>query len=337
MNDRRPERPRQRVRFSEQEWEDAAERVLLEMLAREESVTIREIEARGSDRVYDPEVWPHPINPHHFTNARNRLGDRIVETAEPSTGHPVPISTWSLRPRYGQSEAIKRTAARKRLLTARHAGWAKRGSVVKGVARGLIGGAGEDAAHAAMLEAQTAGIITRVSGATRTVLRLATPGEIDNTAWYLDESTDSPVPILIVVEVKNTRDWHYPNSREMLHFLEKAATIQADHPDVLMMPLFAARQCQYTTWALGQEHGFLPASAKHQVVKGDFELTPERFEEVRAGLGFEDMILTSDPTPQLRGLMATSIPKYALERAELWAEHHHLYLPGSAVDPASLF
>jgi hypothetical protein len=62
-------------------WDDAAEVVLLDMLNTHYAVTVSEIEARGSDRVYNTLLWPRPINPHHFTLALREMCSRLLTYA----------------------------------------------------------------------------------------------------------------------------------------------------------------------------------------------------------------------------------------------------------------
>ncbi len=124
-------------------WDEAAKTVILSMLDSHYAMTASEMEARSSDRVWNAMVWPWVINPHHLTNARNALAAAggIESTSAPTRSHPDPIITWSRPPTHGIQRLILDTAARKRLLTARHAGWGKRG----GAGRGLIGRADIDA------------------------------------------------------------------------------------------------------------------------------------------------------------------------------------------------
>lgn len=153
--------PKRRPPGDPEVWDEAAKAVLLDMLDTHHAMTVSEIEARGSDRTYDALKWPWPINPHHFTNARSQLAiSGVIESTSASTrSHPGPIITWSRPATRGIGRRIANAAARKRLLTARHAGWAQRG----GAGRGLIGRAGEDAVATAMIEASN---ISHVSGST---------------------------------------------------------------------------------------------------------------------------------------------------------------------------
>lgn len=305
-------------------WEEAAKKVLLDMLDDQYAVTVSEIEARGSDRTWNPLLWPWPINPHHFTNARVDLADTgdIEPASAPTRSHLDPIITWSRPPTRGNRRRILSAAARKRLLTARHAGWARRG----GAGRGLIGRAGEDAVHTAMTEAPN---ISQVSGSTNELLDISLPGELDNSAFYVDLTT-TPTAITIMVEVKNTRSWYYADDVAVLRFLAKASHVQQERPEALVLPVFICRQFQYKLWELGERHGFLPAKVENQLVQRDSDLSQESINQVANELGYGDLRLGNAPTNRHRGIFNTSIPRYARTYAERWRLHHVEYL---ATDP----
>ena len=187
-------------------WREHAPAVVVDLLATHHAVTVREMEARAADRVWNPMVCPYPIQPHHLTNARQELaavGD-IVPTSLPTRSHPEPITTWSLPVRRGLTGLIEDTAARKRLLTARHNGWSERG----GAGRGLIGKAGEDAMAGALADPGCP--LTNVTGSTNEALGLDLNvtglGEIDNSGFYVDQTDlGAPSLIYVMIEVKNTR------------------------------------------------------------------------------------------------------------------------------------
>lgn len=302
-------------------WDEAAKTVLLEMFQTHHALTASEVEARGSDRTYNPRTWPWPINPHHFTNARNELaaaGD-IEPTSAPTRSHADPITTWSLPPVRGIGRHILSAAARKRLLTARHAGWAQRG----GAGRGLIGRAGEDAVATAMADAPN---ISHVSGSTTTLLGVPLLGELDNSGFYVDTSGPVPTVVTLMVEIKNTRSWFYADDVAVLRFLAKAAQFQHNRPELLVLPVFICRQVQYQLWERGEQHGFLPARVLNQLVLPDSDLTQDSLNEVANELGYGDLRLGNAPSNYHRGIFTKAIPKRARPLAERWRHHHTDYL-----------
>lgn len=318
-------------RYSPEQYHEAAKRVWLDVLRVEHAVTMNEIEARAADRTWNPQVWSTPIDPHHFTNARKELhaAGLIESAAEPTTSHPAPIMTWSLVPRYGLKTKIANAAARKRLLTARHAGWSKRG----GARIGLVGRAGENALMAALHSAESR--LTQASGSVTSVLdvNLMRWGEVDACAYYVDVSNpqSGPVAITVMFEVKNTRDWYYADDDAVLRFLGKAAVVQAERPDVRVLPVFLARKVQFTLWEQGERDGFLPVWVNHQMVLSDFELTQDAFNEVTVELGYADMILVDKSTATTNyhtGIVSKAVPARARTYAERWSAAHRRYLPG---------
>jgi hypothetical protein len=115
----RPRRPKR----SEDEWHTLARAAVLELLEREQAVAIIEMEAKLSDRPYDPMVCPDPINPHHLTTARHTLLDEgeieplsAVAKGKDERGEQHEITTWSLPRVRGRKTAIEKAAERKRAL-----------------------------------------------------------------------------------------------------------------------------------------------------------------------------------------------------------------------------
>jgi hypothetical protein len=283
------------------------------------------MEARLSQRVWDPAICPDPIEPHVLTTTRAQLSqaDTIIPTTAVTKGVGDPVTTWSLQPRRGLLGKIEDAAQRKRLLTSRHNGWSRRG----GGGRGLIGRAGEDALAQALASPRS--LLSRPTGSTTQVLGvdISHLGEIDNSAIYIDDANPAdPALISVVFEVKNTRSWYYNNDPAVMWFLRKAAVIQAARPGQLILPVFLCRRWQWKLWEQGETEGFLPAQVNRQLVLADSELTEEAFEEVRIELGYDDMILDNRPTNYHLGIVDASMRNYARERAELWAQHYHEYL-----------
>ena len=304
-------------------WDAAAIVVLRAMLNTYHALTVSEIEARASDRTWNAILWPWPIDPHHFTNARTALfaAGEIEPTSLPTRSHADPITTWSRVPVRGLRRSIEAAAARKRLLTARHAGWAHRG----GAGRGLIGKAGEDAVHAAMTDPSSQ--LARVSGSTSELLGIPLLGEVDDSAFYVDVDNGTPTAITVMVEVKNARSWYYADHPDLHRFLSKAAHLQAQRPDILIFPIFVCRRVHFKLWELGESQGFLPARVLQQLVLPDSELDQDVLSEVIDGLGFQDLRLGNAPTSRHRGIFATSLPKRARAYAERWQASHGVYLP----------
>jgi hypothetical protein len=311
---------------SEDEWHSLARAAILVLLDRELAVTISEMEAKLSDRTYDPLICPAPINPHHLVTARHVLEDEgevevftSVAKGRDQSGAPHMVSTWSLPRLRGRRTAIDRAAERKRALTSRWYSWGR---------RNLIGKAGEGALSAAL---EFAPGLTHVTGSTRSVLDVQVD-ELDNSAVYVDRSEGALTPIQLVFEVKNTREHYYATSSEVHAFLAKAALIQDAHPAQLLLPVFISRRRHWTLWALAETVGFLPAFVMQQMVRKDPDLNSDewdaRFAEVRAELFPDLLALTTDrpTTNRHRGIVNKAIPRRAREYALLWKESYSDFL-----------
>lgn len=319
---RGPKRPK----VSEAEWHERAKAALLSVLDLRHACTISEIEAHCADRT-GHEAGPWRVNPHHLTNARVELLDlgdiEFVEAA--SRGHGPKITTWSLPRTYGRKSKIDAVAARKRLLSVRHNGWSERG----GRHLGLLGAAGEDAVGAAL--SSPASTVLEPTGPVQSILdvdlRAAGLGELDNTGVIIDRSDPrAPRFITVMIEVKNTREWIYPDNAGLLRFLGKAAYVQDQRPHQLIFPVFIARQVQWKTWEAGSADGFLPATVEQQLVLPDHDNTPASFAEVRDEL-YPDLKLGATPTNRHLGLAREGMAKYAATRANLWRLNYRKYLP----------
>ena len=238
------------------------------------------------------------------------------------------------------TKATAAVAARKRLLTARHDGWARRG----GAGRGLIGAAGEIAMRHAL---DATGRFAPLHHSVTTVLGidLATYGEVDFVCGYYDTSDEEdPVAVTVIIEVKNTRGWHYASDTddakpglhreegELRRFLRKAAIVQEQRPHALICPVVIVRKANITLVRLGQSAGFLVASTEAQVVLADHAImeASHHFDEVRNELGYHDLRLLDPParvtTNYHRGIASKHIPSNARAAAEDWASNYSDWL-----------
>jgi len=245
--------------MDQSEWVNLAREITLDMLDHEFAVTVREMEARASDR-----LWPGAVgapNPHHFTTARNELRyEGIIEaTAALTRGAAGPVSVWHRVPRRGISGRIAGASARKRLLHARYLGWAQ-GSGRH--LRGMIGPAGERVARRALREASDLGY-TPTSGGWDTevveLLGVKVPGGPLDAAAHLtvaDPVTHLPTAYTLPIEVKNIREWVYAESSELHQVLFKAARIQQAQPAARIVPVLITRRRQDTALRMGQDLGF---------------------------------------------------------------------------------
>lgn len=312
------------------EWRALAREVVIDVLEKRHAVTHRELEAVASDFTWDIHICPAAINPHHLTHAVIELiADGIVEVTQATTrggknSAGLQLNTLAFtrshKPRGRRS--IDDAAARKRILTARHQGWSTRGGRGN---LGLIGSAGETAMAQALHDAKR---FANIQANVTTLLGTPLVGEIDLACVHVDDEMKA---ILVLIEVKNTREWYYDveatntTTGAVNRFLRKAAHLQHHHPNINIAPLFVARKAHATLIDLGNEHGFLVASTRDQLVKSDNEITLENFSEVRDEL-YRDIALDKDTTNFHRGIAAKMIPKSVSDTASTWQENHIEYL-----------
>ena len=191
---------------------------LTDMLDKELALVWGEVEAKAAERKWG--TLPYSIDPHHLTAARRLVQNELfVETTAPTRGGR-PVTVLIPRQIGRRRRGVDAAAARKRLLQARFYGWAQ--GTASEPAR--IGPAGEAVVHASFRDAApvagyklfnpTTGQVPSVGG--ETVL-----GAFDNGALLtLYDDYEHPTgSVAVVVEVKNLRDWLYPNSHELYQLL----------------------------------------------------------------------------------------------------------------------
>jgi hypothetical protein len=306
------------------EWHQLARAVVLDVLADHHAVTTRELEARAADYTWKPTVCPAPVQPHLLTTAVQELvaDGHIQRTTATTRGgndnQGVEVTTLSLTTPTTNKRTVEATAARKRLLTARHNGWASQ--------RNLIGPAGEEAMTAALHDAK---IYAAIQPNVTELFGQKLVGEVDCSCVHVDTTTDL-TPVLILTEIKNTREWYYDDTIEpggpLRRLLRKAAALQHANPHMMIAPLFVVRRAHATLVRAGNDNGFMVASVYEQLITSDSKLTPEAFAEVRTELGYGDLRLDAGTTRYHAGIAKKMIPKTARPTAERWRTTHAQYL-----------
>jgi len=265
-------------------------RAILELLERELAAPSLEIEARIAD-----EPWPtlpvvvEPLPLHDALADLRAAGRIVVHPPEPTRGgRPVTLITAVTDAR--NTTAVETAAARKRLLTARYLGWAQ-GTPTR---EAVIGPAAERVVHASLTKAAPAvgyRLENPRAGTAATFLGMTVPiGPLDNAALLPTVESGLPGPTVAVpIEVKNLRDWLYPNNAEVYQLLTKAAKLQQARPGVPIMPLLIARRIHITTFRMFKDLGAYGIQTKRQYI-GAVDGGDERIQEVRTGLGFFDLI-----------------------------------------------
>jgi hypothetical protein len=131
---------------------------------------------------------------------------------------------------------------------------------------------------------------------------------------------------LVLVEVKNVRSWIYPTSSELADLLAKAADIQAAAPERPILPVLVCRRAHETTKYMASSLGFLVHETSRQYVAASAQLDDElgdraRLEEVRAELGFDDLVVREEADEAIvkwfRYVPPSVLPRYP----QRWARY----------------
>ncbi|WP_280357499.1 hypothetical protein [Nocardia otitidiscaviarum] len=293
-----------------------ARTALLELLENELAVVWSEAEAKLGAEVRGHR-HPDAIYPHHLTTAKNELlAERKITATEGETRGGSEIQTFSPADTKRRTTRIRQAAQRKRLLMARFRGWAHGPKN----SHGQIGPAGEAAVRQALI-ASTNFALENSGGEVAEILGVKLKGSLDAGGWLTLFGTNH-VPkgtACVALEVKNIRDFIYPNSHELYQVLDKAAHLQRERPDALVHPVLVCRRVNHTLFFMAYELGFKVVQTQRQYIRG-VEIDP--LNEVRAELGFLDLTLLdpATPDPHLIKAFRQQIPKDADEYCERWRD-----------------
>lgn len=304
-------------------WIDLGKESIVRLLENEHAVVWPEVEAKLADRAYYPNT--RPIQPHHLTSARKEHRDDGIireQTEVTRGGRDVPFLTLADVGRHG--EAVKEAAARKRLLQARYLSWA--------VTLNLLGPAGERATHTALMEtAPRVGYRVELPSGGPVNSLFGEPiegGALDNAAHLqvVDDRGIATGVVTVLIEVKNVRERIYADSERLHPLLYKAASLKRRFPDVDVVPILVCRRAAYNTFTMAKAFGFYVADAKAQFLPRREDVTPTAVQEVRAGLGYEDLTQEVKPNRLLTAHFGRSFPKVVSRAARDWAVYGPEYI-----------
>ncbi|MFI5501160.1 hypothetical protein ACIA5E_19045 [Nocardia asteroides] len=287
---------------------------LLELVNSELAVTPAEIEAKLTEEG-KPREQAH--FPHVLTLARQELVLEGRITATEGTGKGGnKLTTFSPTDAAGRTTAIRRAAARKRLLTARYLGWAESGSTYK---HGIIGPTGEAVVRQAIMESARLSVTETNAGEVTKALGVKLRGPLDSGGW-LPILNDNGLPAglaYVPIEVKNIRGWLYPQNSEVFQLLSKAAVLQRAAPDTLIHPILICRRVHYTIFFMAKQLGFKVRDTRQQYIR---TVNDDALAEVRTELGFTDLMKVpkGETTPNLRRFFRRTIEDNALDFTTTW-------------------
>ncbi len=298
-----------------------AREALVNLIEREHAVLSLEVEAKLT--LARPGL-PAGLNPHILTKARRGLvTEGVLEYVNATTRGGRAISVLGLRNRRGRETAFQEAAQRKRLLLARYLGWTQD----QPKRRSPIGHAGEIVQHASLVAAAPAGyLLLKPEGEpVDTLFGNPVPGGSLDDAAFLQLLDDEGLPagsVFVPIEVKNVREWIYPSASELYQLLDKAARLQAAHPNLAIAPIIVCRRAPYFTMNMAKQLGFFVAQTRNQFVRRIAEVLGEDgrlLREVQRELGFDDLIATESVHLSLSRLYSKTFPSVALRTAERFA------------------
>ena len=278
-----------------------------------------EVEAKAADRAW--EGVARRIDPHHLSEARVRLREQghISETTA-STRGGRDIAVVHFTDLHRRQRTFADAAKRKRLLQARYLGWA----IGTPGRPGLFGPGGERVLYHSLLDAARYGyrLVRPEGGPIADMFDEGVPvGPLDSAAYLqlVDEHGFPAGTIVVVIEVKNVRDWIYPRARELHQLLDKAAQLQLRHRDIRFVPVLVCRRTHYTTFAMAQDLGFHVLQTYTQFIQPRHDLNSAHLEEVRQELGYLDLLVHDTAHTSLTKGLAGSLLTAAPRRAERWS------------------
>lgn len=296
------------------EWVGRGRQRILGLLDTEHALIWDEVEARIADPIRGY------IEPHHLTTARQQLRSEgvIVEPAERTRGGRT-IGVIHYADTNRRNTAIARAARRKRLLHARYLSWTTPSSRYP---RGRIGPAAEIVAQETLRAAAPHGfrLVNPEHGSVNSLLGGPVPGgPLDNAAYYtgLDDRGFPRSPVLLPIEIKNTRHWIYTQHRELHQVLYKAACLKEMHPEIPVVPVLICRKRHFHTRQMGVELGCYVIETRRQpILPSDIE--PDHLAEVRNELGYTGLTMELGVDESLLKAVQ-ALPRYVEELADRWA------------------
>ena len=103
------------------------------------------------------------------------------------------------------------------------------------------------------------------------------------------------------VEVKNKREWMYPNNKDIRELLAKALTVDA-------VPVLIARRVPFVTFRLLSPCGLIVHQTYNQLYPSSEHELAARLRE-KTMLGYHDIRLGNDPDSRLKKFIVTNLPQ----------------------------
>lgn len=293
------------------EWHDLAREKIEGEIAKSRALLLTEAVARLT-----PEAGPYwsskqAIEPHIVNQAVNEmLYDGLLATTYETSRGGRPIEVLVPRNQKGISTAVARAAATKRSLYASYETWAT-GNASR--PHGRLGPAGEQTADTSIRATDLILPLPPEDRHTYQGHRLT--GPLDWIGVTYDDSHANVATVL--VEVKNIRQWIYPQHAEVFQLLAKAASLQTAFPHRNFVPILICRRANRRLFAMSKHLGFYTIQMEKQPVGPMNEKDHERLLKVRQGLGFHDLTDNTEPLISIQKRISGMHP-YWPDAADRW-------------------
>ena len=181
--------------------------------------------------------------------------------------------------------------------------------------------------HASLLAAAPYGyrLFNPIGGEVRSLLGGLVPGgSLDNGAVLTRVDPETLTPegqYIVVVEVKNLRQWIYPRTQELHQLLDKAARLQVAEPGRRFIPVLVCRKAHYLTTVMARQVGFYVIQTHRQYVRPFVAETDEGrcyLSELNSELAY-DLTPEAGPVNPMVEHFHTPIQRVADRTAERWA------------------
>jgi len=112
----------------------------------------------------------------------------------------------------------------------------------------------------------------------------------------------------------------YPIHKEVYQLLGKPATLQLEHPDQPIEPIFVCRAANPWLGWMAKDLGFLLHTTRRQFATLPNKMPARLFTELHTGLGLTDLTLVTDESrPSIQQFFRETIIKQAVRSAGRWA------------------
>lgn len=276
------------------DWRVYAARRLGALLRKHKVCSTREMEARLSD--FGSNLNPR-VEPHHLSTARKMLNlQKVSEKYAPLYSLPnTPLSS------------ISPIIARKELLHEAFRNFTR---------NPFCGDVAEKIVFASMEKALNLSIEPHTLGQVSQIGNLKTTNPLDSYALlpFADNTRQRRVAT-IGIEIKNIREWIYPESIEIWKALK--ACIDLD-----CIPIIITRAFHYTTGTFFRDIGAFGRETRHQYFSSKLWKDP-LYTPLKKELCFRDMILWPEgkPDPMVTRFFSDLLPRYIFRTATTF-EHN---------------